>query len=107
MTAPRARRAALALAAAVFALAAPVAYVAQRIYEVARSGPVDPLLILRDSHTGFYWRAATATWWAGLFAIMAYGAARNDGPRARLARALAWSGLPLVIVVVLLAWWLP
>lgn len=103
----RGRRAGLAVAAAVLAIAGPIAYVAQRLYELARSGPVDPLSILRDSHTAFYWRAATATWWAGLFALMAYAIARSEGARQRIASAIAWTVVPLVVVVGLLSWWFP
>lgn len=103
----RERRVALSLAAAVLGITAPVAYVAQRLYEIARSGPVDPLSILRDSHTAFYWRAAVATWWAGLFAVMAYGIARSDGARRFVTQALTWAAVPLVIVLAFLSWWFP
>lgn len=100
-----ARRTALALAAAAFALAAPAAYVAQRLYEIdATDGPINPLLVLRDKHTAFYWRAATATWWGGVAAIVTYALARRG---ARPARALRWAALPLIGLVILLSWWFP
>jgi hypothetical protein len=102
-----ARRRALALAAAVFALAAPAAYVTQRLFEVSRAaGPINPVLVLRDAHTAFYWRGATAAWWGGLLAICAYAVLRRR-PDARPERVLAWLAAPLAAAVALLAWWFP
>lgn len=98
------RRAALALTAAAFGGLAPVAYVAQRLYERARGGPIDPTLVLRESHTAFYWRACTAAWWAGIAAIAIYAwAARRDPPEGGV-RRLRLAVAPLVLAVALLAW---
>ena len=102
------RRTALSLAGAAFALAAPAAYVSERLFEVARSaGPVDPLMVVRDAHAAFYWRAATATWWAGLIAIVVFAWVRRRGGEDRLGSILTWIGAPLVLAVALLAWWFP
>ncbi|MGE0784219.1 MAG: hypothetical protein AB7S26_00925 [Sandaracinaceae bacterium] len=101
------RRTALATAAAAFSLTAPIAYVTQRLYEVARSGPIDPLSVLRDAHTAFYWRALTATWWAGLIAILVYATVIRRGASERSLRALAWVSLPLAVLVTLVAYGWP
>lgn len=102
------RRAALALAAAVAGLVGPIAYVGQRLFEIARSPePVDPVLVLRDAHTAFYWRAATATWWAVLIGALVYGLVRRRGSSARLERALTVGVVPAVLLLGLLAWWFP
>jgi hypothetical protein len=105
---PASRRAALAFASASFGLVAPLAYVGQRLFEVARSPiPVDPVLIVRDAHTAFYWRAATAAWWAALIAAMVYAAVRRRGNDSRLERALTVAAVPMVVVLGALAWWFP
>lgn len=101
-------RAALALAAASFAIAAPIAYVAQRLIEVGRSStPFDPTLVLSDAHTAFYWRAATATWWGGLVAMLAYALAARARSHDRAARWLGLAAIPLTLLLVILAWRLP
>lgn len=102
------RRHAAAVASATFALVAPVAYVAQRLFEYARSPQVDPLLILRETHTAFYWRATTATWLAGIAAIVAYTLVRRaSGGDGREIRALLRLTLPVAAIVVLFAWLYP
>lgn len=97
------KRSSAALAAAAFGVAAPVAYLGQRLYERARAGPIDPLLVLREAHTAFYWRAGTAAWWAGLVAIAVYVVAsrRDDAPAAR---AMRLAVLPIAVAVAVIAW---
>lgn len=100
-------RRAVALAAAVFALGAPAAYVAQRLFEVASATqPTDPALVLRDAHTAFYWRAATATWWGGLLACSGY-AVVSRGHHQRAERVLLWAVAPAAAATALLSWWFP
>lgn len=98
------RRAALALTAAAMGALAPLAYLAQRLYERARTGPIDPTLILRESHTAFYWRAGAAAWWAGVAAIAIYAwSVRREAPE-RASRLLRLAVAPLVLAIALLAW---
>ena len=98
------RRMELAFGGLVFAVAAPVAYVAQRLYGRLRApGVVNPAIILRSSHVEYYWRVAVATWFAVAVAILvAPRLARRDVDR-------AWtvgSALSVVLCVVL-AWLYP
>lgn len=62
-----------AAAAAAFAVIAPITYVGLRLFELARSGHVDPSLILRSTHVGYLWRVTIATWWALTCAFVVYG----------------------------------
>lgn len=104
------KRVAFALASLVFALAAPAAYAAQRIFERARSGASDPLLVVFDLHTSFYWRASTAAWWGVVAAIAAYAfsaQASATGLRGRLARALAIAAVPFAVALALAMWRMP
>lgn len=104
MATKRSSEAARALAAAAFGVVAPIAYLGQRLYERARSGPIDPLLVLRDAHTAFYWRACTALWWAGLATLFVYAwAARRDAPESA-ARALRLAVAPLALAIAVVAW---
>lgn len=99
-----ARRAPVALAAGAFAIAAPVAYVIQRLYERSVSGPVDPLLVLREAHTAFYWRALTASWWAALVAMIVFAVARRRSVSEPATRWIAFGVIPLVLGLLALAW---
>ena len=104
------RRVAIALGALVFALGSPFAYVAQRVFERARSGPTDPLLVVFDLHTSFYWRASTAAWWGVVLAIGAYAFAAQPSAstlRDRLTRTLAIVALPLALALGLARWRMP
>ncbi|NOY93646.1 MAG: hypothetical protein GXP55_20870 [Deltaproteobacteria bacterium] len=95
-------------AALLIAVVAPLAYMLQRAFEVsiAHGATPNPALILRSTHAGFYWRAAIASWWAGLLAIAAWRWLRGR-------EAQAWSvGLGRVallwaILIPALALWLP
>lgn len=66
------RRQALARAALVFALVAPVSYSALRLYEIGRGGAVDPSLIMRSTHLGYLWRVIVASWWGITCAAIAF-----------------------------------
>ena len=104
------RRIAIALAALVFAVAAPAAYGAQRIFERVRSGATDPLLVVFDLHTSFYWRASTAAWWGVVAAIVTFAFTAQSGAtdlRVRLARTLAVAAVPLAVALALALWRLP
>ncbi len=67
-----ARRSALAFAAMVFALVAPVTYIAERLLEHLRGEAGDPRMVLATLHTVFYWRVAVALWWGGVVAILVF-----------------------------------
>ncbi len=101
------KRVALALASLVFGFAAPVAYTAQRLFERARSTPTDPLLVVFDLHTAFYWRASTAAWWGVVLAIVAYAFSVQPAAatlRARLTRGVTLAAVPLAIALALTLW---
>ena len=103
---PPRRRVVLAYGGLVFAVAAPIAYVAQRLYGRFRAtGVVNPAIILRTSHVEYYWRVAVATWFAVAVAILIAGrlAGREGGP-GRLWTAA--SGVSVILCVVL-AWLYP
>jgi hypothetical protein len=93
----------LALAGLVFAVAAPAIYVAQRVYQRARSGEVDPALILESTHVDYLWRVAVATWCAGACALVVV-LWRGDERRPL---ALAWGAVLGAALVALLAWRYP
>jgi hypothetical protein len=92
----------VALGALIFAVVAPACYVAQRLYEIARVGRVDPSLILRMSHVDYLWRATIACWFAGVCACLAVVAA----PAIR-ARSIAIASVTIGAVVLCLAFVLP
>lgn len=105
---PNERRRALALAGAAFGLAAPTAYQVQRLYEVARAPmPTDPTMILAEAHTALYWRLGTATWWAGLVALGVYAVAKQGGDHGRWARRMGHLALPLLVLLLVLAFRFP
>jgi hypothetical protein len=93
-----ARRGAASQAAAVFALVAPTSYAALRLYEIARTGAIDPSLILLSSHVGYLWRIVIASWWAATCAFIAYGRAQTQ-PMWNLGR---WVRASLVIAALLI-----
>jgi hypothetical protein len=104
------RRTALALAALTFGVASSLAYAAQRVFERARGGAGDPLLVVFDLHTAFYWRAATAAWWGGVAAILVVGLAsrsRSTSGHEQFARGLALLVVPLALVIAVAMWRLP
>jgi Na+/proline symporter len=106
-----AQRYRLAFAALVFSLVAPLCYQGQRLYELARYGvaSADATLILASVHTGFYWRATIAAWFASCcagiaFAVVRPGAEPSNERRARgIATLLLLSGCLLAVV----AWRFP
>ena len=93
----------LALGALVFALAAPIGYIAQRAYEIARVGRIDPSLVLKTTHIDYLWRAAIALWFGGLCALFATTLLKSASWPQRLARA----SLPIGLLVLVAAWLLP
>jgi hypothetical protein len=97
-------RRALALAALVFGLTAPLTYVLQRVYERARVGVVDPTLILRSTHVDYLWRVGVATWWAGTCALVTWLTWRERPAGPAATRRLAWAAVVAGALVALLAW---
>lgn len=97
----RARRR-FALAAATFALAAPTAYMVQRLYERWQGGVADPLLVVREAHMAFYYRASMAVWWGGIAALVTF-AALAAGPElerwSSRFRVVLWPWLLLMLVI--------
>lgn len=93
----------LARAFLAFGLAAPLAYVGQRLAERTAGVPVDPLLVLREAHTAYYWRCATALWWGGVVfaAVFAWRARTRDGS---LPRWVSFGALALGAALVLATW---
>lgn len=101
------RREAVALGALVFATVAPAAYVAQRLYERARGGAVDPSLILTSNHVDYLWRIAIASWFAGLCALYAGYLVLGGRLRDRWAAQLLPIATVIAALVALLSWRLP
>ncbi len=83
----------LAIAGAAFAGATPLAYAAQRLFEVARGGGAStPDLVIYTNHVGYYWRVLAATWWGLVAAILVYALGARASERA-LTLGVAASGL--------------
>jgi phosphotransferase system glucose/maltose/N-acetylglucosamine-specific IIC component len=95
-----------ALAALVFAATAPAAYVAQRLYQRARSGEIDPSLILMSTHVDYLWRVAVATWIGGVAALLAVAWQARVEERASAA-TIAWIAVACAAATALLAWRFP
>lgn len=95
-------RVAVGVASLWFGIVASFAYVAQRIVESLRSGPVDLTLVVYSIHTSFYWRALTATFWGGLAAIVAFALARRAS-KEQLARSLRVVRSGIVVFALILA----
>lgn len=99
-----ATRARLGWASLAFGLASAIAYVVQRLIELRSATPIDPLLVIREAHTAYYWRAATAVWWGGVaFALVARGASASIA----LPRAAPWLVGALALALVFSTWWWP
>src|SRR5262245_13574133 len=92
----------VALGALVFAACAPLFYMAQRAYEIARVGRVDPSLIMRTSHVDLLWRAAIAVWFAGVSACLVV-----VGVPGLRARSVAIASVVVGAVVLCLAFVIP
>jgi hypothetical protein len=98
-----AERTRLAIAAIVFGLGATVAYVALRLSDHARGLTFDPTTLGAEPHVSYYWRAATASFWGGLVAIVAYAlAGRARDPSAWVGR-LALAAIPIGVAHLLLS----
>jgi len=107
-TDPDARRRSVSRAAWVVAVAAPLAYMLQRAFELTLShgATPNPALVLRSTHASFYWRAMIASWWAGLIAIAAWRWLRaRDG--AELDVMLGRAALLWALLIPALALWMP
>jgi hypothetical protein len=96
-------RQAIADAGLVFAVATPVAYALQRLYEQMRGETSDPVLILVTLHTVYYWRVGIAVWLGGMAAVLAYAfVARRRRATDQLPRRVAVAAavlLPAMAVV--------
>lgn len=102
------RRRRLALAALAFAIAAPLAYLAQRLLDQALAGETDALSMIRQGRAAYPWRAATAAFWGGLGAIVAFAVARPARPGSeRLERYAVPAACALGVLVLVLAWVFP
>jgi len=99
------RRLVIAYAGLVFAMVAPVAYVAQRLYGRYRApGVINPAMIIASTHVAYYWRVAVATWFGVAVAILV---ARPLAWQARSARAWTIASVLSMALCVALAWLYP
>jgi hypothetical protein len=96
------RRERLARAGLVFAVVAPLAYLAQRLFERGQGGVGDPLAIVREAHVAFYWRASIAAWWGGVAAALASSIPRLPPMPRALRRALPPLGALLLLTLAFL-----
>ncbi len=106
-TKPEQIRTSCALAGLIFAVAAPALYITLRLYGLARSGHVDPRLVVSARHMGFVWRCAVAGWFACVCAAIATvivirGAHGPSGP-AQLPTRLASASVIVAVVLTALA----
>lgn len=90
-------RARIARGALVFSVAAPLVYLAQRLFERWQAGPGDPLSVVRTAHTAFYWRSATALWLALALAALAARREREGAATHPFAIAAGWTALVLAL----------
>jgi len=90
----------LAVASLVFALAAPLAYVTQRIYERARGAIVSPFLLVRDLHVGYFYRVAIAVFVGGAIAAIAQRVLEaSDARPERVGRRLGLAAYLITAIV--------
>jgi hypothetical protein len=102
------KRSTVAIAALGLAIAAPIAYVAQRLVDYVVVGPPSPGSLLRETVVAFYWRCATAAFWGGLVAIvLAVLATRVSPPALATSRAVVGGVIALGLAVAVLAWRFP
>lgn len=97
----------VAYALACFAVSSAIAYCVHRTAEFARSGPQNPLAIIRDLHVGYYWRVFNASFFGGLGAWIGWHLAGNARRRAQLGSILFASALPTALVLVALSFLFP
>ncbi len=97
----------LAIAALGFAVVAPLAYLGQRLFDYAMTGPPDLAAMLRQTVVGYYWRVAIAAWWGGLGAIVLYALAGRSGRADALVRVSAIGALLIGFAFAILAWRFP
>jgi len=101
------RRERAAVAALAFAVAAPVAYVAQRLVAYARGASVDPLAMIQEAHVAFYWRCAISAWLAGFAALVAWWLTARARPSDRGLHRTALAVPAVGALVALLSWLFP
>ena len=98
----------LSVALAASGVVACVAYVGACIYDfVVNGGRGDPYLIVRDIHFGYYHRVALAGWVGGAFGILVLHAANAPNRVTQLESFLTRATVPLVVVLVVLAFIFP
>lgn len=95
-----------AFGAAAAGLVAPVAYLAQRLIALQLGEGVDPTLIVRESHTAFYWRSALSAW-VGVAVFVIVAALGRGEPSPRVVRALRLVLFPSGALLALLFWRFP
>jgi hypothetical protein len=101
------RREGGAFAALAFAIVAPAAYVCIRVAERIRDGAPSLEATVQAHHVAFYWRCATACFWGGLGALLAWYFARSGRDPRPAATWLARAALPAGVLFAALAWLLP
>jgi hypothetical protein len=92
-------RSGVALAALAFAATAPGCYMAQRVYEIARIGRVDPSLVLLSSHVDFLWRCAIASWFGGICGLFVALVLTRRAELSRWLVAMVLTGAALVLLL--------
>jgi len=99
------RRSTVAAAALLIGMLAGPVYLLIRLWERARSGPVDPGAIVSEAHVRLYWRMAVALWVA--VPAGALLARSMPGAAAKTYRTLAVAALLMVPLAVIVAWAVP
>src|SRR5262245_686807 len=93
------KRARISIAALWFGVTAPTVYALLRLYEVARGEAIDPVLVIRQVHSAYYFRCALAVWFAAFVALHVF--------RAPLSLSLTRAAAILVPLATLVAWLAP
>ena len=97
----------IAYALACFAVTSAIAYCVHRTAEFARSGPQNPLAIIRDLHVGYYWRVLNASFFGGIGAFVGWHLAGSPRLRDKLRAILFASAFPTALVLVALSFLFP
>jgi len=96
-----------AFAALAFAVVAPVAYVSIRVAERIRDGAPTLEGAVQAQQVAFYWRCATACFWGGLAALLAWLFVRAGRDPSGTVEWLARAALPAGLIFAALTWLLP
>ena len=96
-------RSAAAVASLAFTVGSLFSYTAVRLYELGRSGPVDPSLILMSAHAAYPWRVLVATWAGGFCALAALIMLGTELPASRRRRLARLGVLASALAALLLA----